>query len=88
MCIRDSLTGVDIAPADVVDVVVQEWPDAVASPRTAAALAAAPVRIAGASVAGTGLASVIPHARALAATLIAELRTPIRPASDPLRSHA
>ena len=82
------LTGVDIAPADVVDVVVQEWPDAVASPRTAAALAAAPVRIAGASVAGTGLASVIPHARALAATLIAELRTPIRPASDPLRSHA
>lgn len=99
------LTGLDIAPADVVDIVRQEWTDAVASARTAALLAAADrspadpaVRLAGASVAGTGLASVVPHARALAAALIADLAagpvaetagaTATRSASHPQRSHA
>ncbi|WP_454169500.1 protoporphyrinogen/coproporphyrinogen oxidase [Microbacterium paulum] len=99
------LTGLDIAPADVVDIVRQEWTDAVASARTAALLAAADrspvdpaVRLAGASVAGTGLASVVPHARALAAALIADLAagpvaaapvaTDTRSASHPQRSHA
>lgn len=70
------LTGIPLTAADVVDVVVQDWPDAVAPPadgRAAAADDAPGIHRVGAAVAGTGLASVIPHARALAARLAAEL---------------
>ncbi|WP_454130344.1 protoporphyrinogen/coproporphyrinogen oxidase [Microbacterium aurum] len=66
------LTGVAITAADVVDVVVQEWTDAVAPASVAASASAAAgrgIHVTGAAVAGTGLASVIPHARALAARL-------------------
>ncbi|RKS93608.1 oxygen-dependent protoporphyrinogen oxidase [Microbacterium sp. AG790] len=62
------LTGVDVAAADVVDLVVQEWTDAVAGARVPDDLPAG-IHVAGAAAAGTGLASVIPHARDLAARL-------------------
>lgn len=62
------LTGIDVAAADVVDLVVQEWTDAVAGARVPDDLPAG-VHVAGAAAAGTGLASVIPHARDLAARL-------------------
>ena len=83
------LTGVPIAPADVVDVVVQEWRDAVpgaAPDDDVRADAARGIHHTGAAVAGTGLASVLPHARALAARLADELAHshPVHPT----RSHA
>lgn len=59
------LTGVAVAAADVVDLVVQEWPDAVAGTAAPEGLPVG-VHVAGAAAAGTGLASVIPHARDLA----------------------
>ncbi len=71
------LTGVAITAADVVDVVVQEWTDAVAPASAAASASAAAdrgIHVTGAAVAGTGLASVIPHARALAARRAARIR--------------
>ncbi|PZU49835.1 MAG: FAD-dependent oxidoreductase [Microbacterium sp.] len=77
------LTGVAVRPEHVVDLVVQDWTDAVSTPadddsgpaRAEAITRAARrgIHRAGAAVAGTGLASVIPHARALAADLLAEL---------------
>lgn len=83
-----ALTGIQVAPSDVVDVVSQTWTDAVASHGAAsqtdagarrddvrADAAARGIHHAGADAAGTGLASVIPHARALAAELI-DLLTP------------
>lgn len=83
------LTGVPIAAADVVDVVVQEWRDAVpgaAPDDDVRADAARGIHHTGAAVAGTGLASVLPHARALAARLADELAHshPVHPT----RSHA
>ena len=94
----DVLAGVALDPADVVAVVEQAWPDAVAAPPVdparRAALAADGVLLAGAAVAGTGLASVVPHARELARALVAELRgpSPIGPgtpaAPDPLAAAA
>lgn len=70
------LAGVPLAPADVVAVVEETWPDAVASPPVdparRAALEADGVLLAGAAVAGTGLASVVPHARDLARRIVAE----------------
>ncbi|WP_239498568.1 FAD-dependent oxidoreductase [Microbacterium sp. PM5] len=62
------LTGVEVAAADVVDLVVQEWTDAVVGAAAPDDLPAG-IHLAGAAVAGTGLASVIPHARDLAARL-------------------
>ncbi|EXJ53074.1 FAD-dependent oxidoreductase [Microbacterium sp. MRS-1] len=62
------LTGVDVAAADVVDLVVQEWTDAVVGAAAPDDLPAG-IHLAGAAAAGTGLASVIPHARDLAARL-------------------
>lgn len=62
------LTGIDVAAADVVDLVVQEWTDAVAGARVPDDLPVG-IHVAGAAAAGTGLASVIPHARDLAARL-------------------
>ncbi|MBN9175856.1 MAG: FAD-dependent oxidoreductase [Microbacterium sp.] len=82
------LTGVPIAPGDVVDIAVQEWTDAVAAapvPNAVRADAARGIHHTGAAVAGTGLASVIPHARALAARLAGELAVP---SAHPTRSHA
>lgn len=77
------LTGVGVRPEHVIDHAVQDWTDAVATgadPAQAAARADAAARAAlrgihgaGAAAAGTGLASVIPHARALAAALRAEV---------------
>lgn len=68
-----TLTGVRISPADVRRVIPIAWPDAVATPSARAAVTEAAatrgIRLAGAVAAGTGLASVIPHARALAAAL-------------------
>lgn len=61
------LTGVPITPADVREIAVQRWTDAVVP--AAAAPEPSGIRRAGAAVAGTGLASVIPHARALAREL-------------------
>ena len=83
------LTGVPIAAAEVVDVVVQEWRDAVpgaAPDDDVRANAARGIHHTGAAVAGTGLASVLPHARALAARLADELAHahPVHPT----RSHA
>jgi len=70
------LAGVPLAPADVVAVVEETWLDAVASPPVdparRAALEADGVLLAGAAVAGTGLASVVPHARDLARRIVAE----------------
>ncbi|MFT4051530.1 MAG: FAD-dependent oxidoreductase [Microbacterium sp.] len=79
------LTGVDLRPDNVVDVVVQDWRDAVNDASAADAEDAGDAQAArfaedadrgilhtGAAAAGTGLASVVPHARALAARLIAE----------------
>lgn len=76
------LTGVRIAESDVVAVSRTTWTDAVpAAPVDTdrrSALAAAGIVLAGAAVAGTGLASVIPHARAVARDLLAPL-TPLTP---------
>ncbi|MBF4563206.1 FAD-dependent oxidoreductase [Microbacterium sp. VKM Ac-2870] len=69
------LTGLDITSDQVADVVAQEWPDAVAGRPTADALPAG-IHLAGATAAGTGLASVIPHARELAARLDGMLAAP------------
>lgn len=70
-----TLTGASVAPAAVRSLVNIEWPDAVSTPAARAALAAAAagrgIRLAGAIAAGTGLASVIPHARALAHEILA-----------------
>ncbi len=74
------LTGVAVQASDVLEVIVQDWPDAVATDTDtarAATDASRGIHRTGAAVAGTGLASVIPHARALAATLIdARVTTP------------
>lgn len=86
------LTGLDIRGGDVVDLVVQEWSDAVASGRTETLGRVAAERglhLAGATAAGTGLASVIPHARALAAALLASSDAPEpTPSAAPTRSLA
>lgn len=72
------LTGVAVTARDIADVVVQRWTDAVdiapagsAAARLARASARGGIHLTGAAVAGTGLASVIPHARDLAAQLTA-----------------
>lgn len=73
------LTGAAVTAADVVAVATARWDDAVAAPPVDAAraqqLAAAGIHLTGASVAGTGLASVVPHARGLAAHLSSTLAT-------------
>lgn len=70
----EALTGTTV---EVVDVVPAIWADAVPGAPLAAetidAAAARGIHLAGASVAGTGLASVVPHARALTRTLIQTL---------------
>ncbi|MBT8797177.1 hypothetical protein J0P97_03695, partial [Microbacterium flavum] len=90
------LTGIPVTAAHVVDVVVQDWPDAVtaAAPDSAAVEReqGRGIHRAGAAVAGTGLASVIPHARDLAVRLDADLAASAPHASHasaaPTRSHA
>lgn len=68
------LTGVDVGVDDVDDLATALWADAVAAdPVPAPVVAAAEadgIRLAGAVVAGTGLASVVPHARRLARTIL------------------
>lgn len=80
------LTGIPLTAHDIVATVDQVWPDAVARPPVddgrRADLARAGIHVAGAAVAGTGLASVVPHARALAAELVSAL-TGIPPVSVP-----
>lgn len=69
------LTGVEVGPADIVDLTVQDWPDAVAAgdaDRLRRAARSRGLDLAGAVVAGTGLAAVLPHARALAADLLGD----------------
>lgn len=67
------ITGITVTPADLIATTDARYSDAVAAapvvPERRAELAANGIHLAGAGVAGTGLASVIPHARALAATL-------------------
>nr|WP_183501010.1 MULTISPECIES: FAD-dependent oxidoreductase [Microbacterium] len=74
-----ALTGVPVQATDIRALVETRWDDAVPAPGdgptptealTAAALARG-IHLTGAIAAGTGLASVIPHARALARELIA-----------------
>ncbi len=67
------LTGVELSEGDILATSTAVYPDGassvVAGDERRAALAAAGIHLAGAGAAGTGLASVIPHARALAAAL-------------------
>ncbi|MEN2740173.1 FAD-dependent oxidoreductase [Microbacterium sp. X-17] len=75
------LSGIPLGPDELTDVHVVRWRDALAPDADERALLAARaqergVAIVGTAVAGTGLASVIPHARAVAATLAARL-TPV-----------
>ncbi len=81
------LTGAPIAADDIVAIASARWSDAVASrPVDVAAeqaLAADGIHLAGAAVAGTGLASVIPHARALSRTLIDATGPAVAPSADP-----
>lgn len=69
------LTGVAPDALELLDMADRVWADAVAAPPVDAAhdaaLARTGIHLAGAAAAGTGLASVIPHARALARDLIA-----------------
>ena len=83
------LTGLDIAAGQVIDVVAQQWPDAVADrpvPDTVRGAVHRGIHLAGATVAGTGLASVIPHARQLAAQLD-ELLAAASPSVSSLLTH-
>ncbi|MFT3796877.1 protoporphyrinogen/coproporphyrinogen oxidase [Microbacterium sp.] len=86
------LTGVDLAPEDVRDLVVHEWTDAVAlgplPGATLGRLAQSGIELTGAVVAGTGLAAVVPHARALAARLGGELVGPSPSSTSRQRSIA
>jgi oxygen-dependent protoporphyrinogen oxidase len=76
------LTGIPVEPAAVTAVASSVWTDAVAAAPIASArqeaLARQGVVLAGATVAGTGLASVVPHARQVARDLLAELAAPVR----------
>ncbi|HYP73595.1 MAG TPA: hypothetical protein VEP72_05850, partial [Microbacterium sp.] len=71
------LTGIPPRATDIVATASAEYDDAVATPPVTEArrdeLARLGIHLAGASVAGTGLASVVPHARALAEALLADL---------------
>lgn len=75
------LTGARVAPSDIEAMTTATWSDAVASaaldPSSVAAVESRGIHLAGAVVAGTGLASVVPHARALARQLI-DTPTPAR----------
>jgi oxygen-dependent protoporphyrinogen oxidase len=76
------LTGIRVEPAAVTAVASSVWTDAVAATPIVSsrqeALARQGVVLAGATVAGTGLASVVPHARQVARDLLAELAAPVR----------
>lgn len=67
------LTGIPLAADAVLATTSEVYPDAVARPPVTesrrAALAADGIHLAGAAASGAGLASVLPHARALAASL-------------------
>ena len=68
------LTGAPVRPAEIDDVIRTDWTDAVVPPSLRATLSDAArsrgVVLLGAVAAGTGLASVIPHARAAARDLL------------------
>lgn len=70
-----TLTGVPIEAADIDEIAETRWPDAVVAPGDHLATAAARVGVdlVGAVVAGTGLAAIIPQARASARALLREL---------------
>ena len=74
------LTGLSVSADQIVDVVVQEWPDAVVG--SVPAELADGIHLAGAAIAGTGLASVIPHAHAVASDLDALFAVPPTSASS------
>lgn len=72
-----AVTGVAVAADDVHELHVRRW-DASSSSSSMPVLATdSRVHLAGAAVAGTGLASVVPHAREVAATLIPTLAAPL-----------
>ena len=70
------LTGVEVGAGDLREVKVTRWPAAASGALPAEVVADAErrsIRLVGASVAGTGLAAVVPHARSVATALIAEI---------------
>lgn len=71
-----AVTGVSLAAEDVRELHVRRWDASSSSSSMPVVAADSRVRLAGATVAGTGLASVIPHAREVADTLIHALATP------------
>lgn len=84
------LTGVE--PGEVEQIATAVWADAVpTAPLDAALVASAEadgIHLAGATVAGTGLASVVPHARRLARTLIDGPAVNESAVNEPARSTA
>ncbi len=66
------LTGITVRPADIGDIVRTTWTDAVVPAGSAPITTDIPgIRVVGAAASGTGLASVIPHARTVARDIIA-----------------
>lgn len=78
-----AVTGVPLAAGDVRELHVRRWDASSSSSSMPLVAADARLHLAGAAVAGTGLAAVVPHARELAATLIHALA-----AAPPLASAA
>jgi len=70
------VTGVSVAPEDVRELHVRHWDASSSSSSMPLVAADSRLHLAGAAVAGTGLASVVPHAREVAATLIHALAAP------------
>jgi len=72
-----AVTGVAVAPVDVRELHVRRWHASSSSSSSVPVVAAdSRIHLAGATVAGTGLASVIPHAREVAASLVRTLAAP------------
>ncbi len=71
-----AVTGVTVAPVDVRELHIRRWHASSSSSSVSAVAADSRIYLAGATVAGTGLASVIPHAREVAASLVRALAAP------------
>lgn len=71
-----AVTGVSVAAEDVRELHVRHWDASSSSSSMPLVARDSRLHLAGAAVAGTGLASVVPHAREVAATLIHALAAP------------
>ena len=75
-----AVTGVTVAPVDVRELHIRRWHASSSSSSSSSSVSAVAadsrIYLAGATVAGTGLASVIPHAREVAASLVRALAAP------------